>query len=244
MAVETPEEVDFYVTTRDVLRLTKNHRDRLQPLCAVDPRHRYPGEFDPYPIIEHYVDQGSVGLGENLCGLPVDDPLQQRVYESCDRLGLPVVMHFDHWINRDQPGLTGLENMLTIYQNVRFVGHAQYFWREISAQVDPDVDFPAGAVVPGGRIEELFGRHPNLYADLSAGSGYGAITRDPEFGLAFMERWKHRLMFGTDTVNSRPTEFGSIVGNPPILDFIQSADLSEDTVERITRKNAEKVFRL
>ena len=244
MAVEAPEEVDFHVTTREVLCMTENHRDRLLPMCAVDARHRYPGEFDPYPILADYVDQGCVGFGENLCGLTVDDPMQQRVYEACDRLGLPLVMHFDHWVNRDQPGLTGFETMLATYENVRFVAHAQYFWREISAYVDPEVDYPLGPVVPGGRLDELFAKHPNLYADLSAGSGCGAITRDPEFGVAFLERWKDRLMFGTDTIHTRPTEFGSILGNPPLLEFLRSTDLSADAFERITRKNAEKVYRL
>jgi predicted TIM-barrel fold metal-dependent hydrolase len=213
-------------------------------MCAVDPRHRYPGEFDPYPILAHYMDQGCVGLGENVCGLPVDDPMQQRVYEACDRLGLAVVMHFDHWINRDRPGLAGFENMLATYRNVRFVGHAQYFWREISAQVDSAVDYPTGPVVPGGRLDELFVNYPNLYADLSAGSGCGAITRDPEFGVAFLERWKDRLMFGTDTVHTRPMEFCTILGNPPILEFLRSADLSADAFERITHRNAEQVYLL
>jgi len=43
MAVEVPEELDFFVPTKELLRMTKRHRDRLHPLCAVDPRHRYPG---------------------------------------------------------------------------------------------------------------------------------------------------------------------------------------------------------
>ena len=40
MAVEVPEELDYLVTTRELLRMTRRHRDRLLPLCAVDPRHR------------------------------------------------------------------------------------------------------------------------------------------------------------------------------------------------------------
>ena len=245
MAVETPEELDFYLTTNELLRLTKPHRDRLLPLCAVDPRHRYPGRFDPYPILAHYMDQGCVGFGENLCGLPVDDPMLQRVYEACDRLKIAMVMHFDGWINRDRPGLKGFEKMLATYKNVRFVGHSPFFWREISARVDPSRGaYPDEPVLPGGRIETLFKKYPNLYADLSAGSGYNAIHRDPEFGLSFLKRWKYRLMFATDTLHTRPSTFGSIVGTPPMVDYIRSAGLSEHAYERITQKNAEKVFRI
>ena len=236
MAVEVPEELDFFVTTKDLLRMTRRHRDRLLPLCAVDPRHRYPGRFEPYPILSHYMDQGCVGYGENLCGLPVDDPMQQRVYEACDRLKLAVVMHFDSWINRDRPGLAGFEKMLKGFRNVRFIGHSPYFWREISGKVGGKASYPTGPVAPGGRLDVLFRRYSNLYADLSAGSGFNAITRDPEFGLAFLKRWKHRLMFATDYL--RPGQ------ETPIVEHIRTVDLSKDAFERITRKNAEKVFRL
>ncbi len=234
MAVEVPEELDFLVTTEDLLRMTRPHRDRLFPLCAVNPRHRYPGRFDPYPIITEYMDRGCAGYGENLCGLRVDDPMQQRVYEACDRLKLGVVMHFDSWINRDRPGLKGFEKMLATYKNTRFIGHSPHFWREISGRV-AKAD-PRGKVLSGGRVDQLLKRYPNLYADLSAGSGYNAITRDPEFGRGFLKRWKSRLMFATDYL--------TVGQKTPIIDYIKTADLSRDAFERITRKNAEKVFRL
>jgi predicted TIM-barrel fold metal-dependent hydrolase len=235
MAVEVPEELDFFVTTKELLKMTKRHRDRLLPLCAVDPRHRYPGRFNPYPIIEHYMDQGCVGYGENLCGLPVDDPMQQVVYEACDRLKLAVVMHFDSWINRDKPGLPGFEKMLATYKNVRFVGHSPHFWREISGKAK-DGSYPKGPVRPGGRVGKLLEKYDNLYADLSAGSGYNGITRDPEFGLQFLKKWKHRLMFATDYLR--------IGQETPIIEYLKNANLSKDAFERISRKNAEKVFRL
>jgi len=56
MAVEVPEEVDFLVSTEALLGLTRRYRDRLLPLCSTDPRHRYPGRFEPYPILAEYVD--------------------------------------------------------------------------------------------------------------------------------------------------------------------------------------------
>ena len=236
MAAEVPEELDYLVTTKEVLRMTKRHRDRLLPLCATDPRHRYPGRFEPYPILEAYVEQGCVGYGENLCGLPVDDPMQQRVYEACDRLELALVMHFDSWINRDAPGLPAFERILAAYPNVRFIGHSPNFWKEISGDPPPEVSYPRGPVNPGGRLDELFGKYPNLYGDLSAGSGHNAITRDPEFGLAFLKCWKDRLMFGTDYLQ--------VGQKTPIVEFFRTVELPRDALERITWKNAVKVFRL
>ncbi len=236
MAAESPEELDFFVTSRDVLRMTKRHRDRLFPLCAVDPRHRYPGKFDPFPIIAYYMDQGCVGYGENLCGLTVDDPMQQRVYEACDRLKLAIVMHFDSWINRDKPGLPGFERMLATYRNVNFIGHSPNFWKEISARPSPNIPYPKGSIRPGGRIDELLGKYTNLYADLSASSGYNAITRDPEFGPSFLKRWKHRMLFATDILK--------LGQETPIVEYIRKMGLSKDAFDRITRKNAEKIFRI
>lgn len=234
MAVEVPEELDYFVTSRDLLRMTKRHRDRLLPLCATDPRHRYPGRFDPFPILKAHLEEGCVGFGENLCGLPVDDPMQQRVYEACDRLKLPIVMHIDSWINRDKPGLPGFERMIAMYRNVKWVGHAQYFWREISASYPRGVSYPKGSVKPGGRIDALFRKYPNLYADLSAGSGFNAITRDPEFGRAFLKRWKHRLMFATDKLRTKQ--------DVDIIEHIRTVDIGEDARSRVMRGNAEKVF--
>jgi predicted TIM-barrel fold metal-dependent hydrolase len=166
----------------------------------------------------------------------VDDPMQERVYEACDRLKLALVMHFDSWINRDRPGLPGFERILAAYRNVRFVGHSPNFWKEISANPPREVDYPKGPVVPGGRLDELFSKYPNLYADLSANSGYNAITRDREFGLAFLKRWKGRLMFATDYLR--------VGQETPIVGYIRTAGLPKDAFERITRRNAEKVFHL
>ena len=41
-------------------------------------------------------------------------------------------------------------------------------------------------------------KYPNLYGDLSAGSGARAISRDMAFGREFLIRRADRLMFGTD----------------------------------------------
>ena len=46
--------------------------------------------------------------------------------------------------------------------------------------------YPRGPVTEGGRLYRLFDRYPNLFADLSAGSGLGALKRDPDH--AFAER--------------------------------------------------------
>ncbi len=199
LAVEMPEELDYFVPTGQVLSWCAQYPDHLIPFCAVDPRHRYPGHFDPYPILREYRACGCRGFGENLTGLPVDDPMQRRVYEACARLHLPIVMHFDSYINRDGPGLPAFERLLSDYPELVFIAHGPHFWREISADVDVLApNYPTGLVVPGGRVEELLTLYPNCMADLSAHSAYNALARDREHAVGFLERQREKLLFGTD----------------------------------------------
>ncbi|PIP15908.1 MAG: amidohydrolase, partial [bacterium (Candidatus Ratteibacteria) CG23_combo_of_CG06-09_8_20_14_all_48_7] len=37
--------------------------------------------------------------------------------------------------------------------------------------------YPAGKVVPGGKVVAMLRHYPNLYGDLSAGSGLNALKR-------------------------------------------------------------------
>ncbi len=236
LAVENPEELDYYVPTTQVLDACARHPDRLIPFCACDPRHRYPGSFDPYPLLAEYAAAGCRGFGENLCGLPIDDPMQRRVYEACARLRLPVLLHIDRWINRDAPGLPGLERLLRDYPEVTFIGHAQYFWREISAEVDPQASYPTGPVVPGGRVETLLSGHPNLMADLSAHSGYNALARDPAHAVGFLERQRHKLLFGTDLLTADQ--------RIDIATFLDDLPLSAETRRAVYFGNAARLLRL
>ena len=45
---------------------------------------------------------------------------------------------------------------------------------------------------------KLFRRYPNLFGDLSAGSGYNALTRNSEYAVRFLNEFQDRLLFGTD----------------------------------------------
>jgi hypothetical protein len=237
LAVESPEELDYYVPTAQVVSWCAGAGGRLVPLCGCDPRHRYPGRFDPYPVLAEHVATGCRGLGENLCGLPIDDPLQRRVYDACARLRLPVLLHIDHHINRDGPGLPGLERLLRDYPEVTFIGHAQSFWREISADCPPEGPaYPKGPVVPGGRVDELLSTYPNLMADLSAGSGHNALSRDVAHALDFLERHRDRLLFGTDVLAQAQ--------DLPIVPFFRDLTLSPEAREAISWRNAARVFRI
>src|SRR5581483_4489630 len=98
-----------------------------------------------------------------------------------------------------------LETVLKLCPKTNFIGHAPGFWRHISGDgyTAPET-YPKGAVTPGGRVPELLARYPNLYADLSAGSGLTAISRPPEGqGRQFLIDFQDKLLFGRDEFTDR-----------------------------------------
>ena len=44
----------------------------------------------------------------------------------------------------------------------------------------------------------LLRQYPNLCGDISAGSGYNALTRDPTFTYEFVDEFQDRLLLGLD----------------------------------------------
>ena len=146
------------------------------------------------------------GLGELTANLWFDDPLCLNLYRQCGEVGLPIIFHlavdvaYGLYGVADDPGLPRLEKVLRDFPNTTFFGHAMAFWAEVSAEVKPEErgGYPAGPVTAVGRTVELLRTYPNLYGDLSAGSGFNAISRDPIFGYRFLEELQDKLLFGTD----------------------------------------------
>jgi len=236
LPIENPEELDFYSTTEYVLSECGKFPERLIPFCNADPRRGMPG-WNPRPIIEGYKNRGCKGFGECLQGLPIDDPRSGKIYEACGELELPVVIDIRYeYINYDKPGLPGFEKVLSQHSNTVFIAHGPAWWSEISAEVDPKVGYPKGKVKPGGRADTLLGEYENLYADLSAGSGYNAITRDPEFGVEFLERHKEELLFATDYLHEGQ--------ELPMVDHIKKVNISRKAFRAITKENAKKLLHI
>ncbi len=240
MAVENPEEVDYFFTTEQVLAAWERYPDRIIPFCNVDPRHRYPESFDPLPVIREYAQRGCRGVGEMLAGVPIDHPGLQKIYAACAEVGLPVLFHSDHLICSDDPQEPRLERMLQTYPETIFIGHSTRFWAEISQNADLDpvrlANYPSGPVTPTGATDRLLGQYPNLYGDLSAGSGYTAVTRDLAFGLDFMERHQDKLLYGTDVL--KPDQ------DLPLLPYLRACSISETARQKILHGNAERLLKI
>jgi len=57
-------------------------------------------------------------------------------------------------------------------------------------------------VTTGGLTDRLLADYPNMYGDLSAGSGLNALTRDEVHAREFLARHQDKLLYGSDWPNS------------------------------------------
>jgi predicted TIM-barrel fold metal-dependent hydrolase len=233
----SPESSSYLNLTEQALAAANQHPDRLIPFCCIDPRTSYTGgKKGLRSMIKDYVDQGARGFGEHKAGLPIDHTKMMDLYEVCAELKLPVLFHMDNLRGMDAPGLPGLERVLKAFPAVNFLGHGPGFWASISGDVTPaDLGgYPTGPVKPGGALDRLFDACPNLWGDLSAGSGAGAIARDRNFGRAFLIRRAGRLLFGTDYLKP---------GQPvPQFELLASFELPAGVRRAIERENATRLL--
>ncbi len=196
LPMESPDTDAGPMPTEKILAAVQRYPERLIPFLHVDPRVRALEKQIEYLATEH----GCKGYGEMLDGLWIDDPLHKRVYAKCTELGLPVLFDMNRLSCMDEPGLPRMEAVLQEYPDCIFIGHGPVWWVNISADAQKEGGYPQQPVVPTGAADRLLGDYDNMYADLSAGSGYNALTRDPEFTPGFIERHWRKLMFGTDIV--------------------------------------------
>lgn len=236
LPLESPEGTGYYLTTNEVLDAAEEYPERIIPFCSVDPRMLL-DEDGFRTVIERYVDRGARGFGELKAGVPIDDERMQLLYEICADKGLPVLFHLDDKCCTDDRGLPDLERMLQSYPEVPFIMHAHGWWAHISAGVQAaDMGtYPSDPVEPGGRCDELLGTYDNLYADISMGSGFNAITRDVAYSQKFLERHHEKLLFGTDFLYAGQ--------NLPQFAFFDEFDLPEDAWKNICHRNVERLLR-
>ncbi len=245
----SPEAAPIPQTTATALAAHKAHPTRIIPFCAVDPRctttnpRRYGhvgGVKGLIQILKRYQDAGCQGFGEHKTGLLFDAPQQMYLYEACASVGLPILFHLDDIRNIDAPGLPRLERVLKTFPHLLLIGHAAGFWASISGDATfpdfgryPKVPTP---VAPGGALDRLMEKYPNLYGDLSEPGGEKAIARDLKFGREFIIRRADQLMFGTDVL--RPNQ------KIPQFELLPSLNLPEDVQYKIYRGNAIRVMKL
>ncbi len=236
----SPEAFWYPITTEFVLQETREHRDRLFPFCGIDPRTletHLPEKKDDVDLLKRYQDAGAVGFGEHKPRLAVDHPLNMRLYDACSEVGLPLLFHLDNQANIDEPGLPGLSRALEAFPKLTFIGHGKGWWASISGGLtaaDLHVGYPRGPVAPGGAVDDLMVRFPNIYGDRSS-SGAHAMTRDPQFGRDFIRRRADRLLLGTDYYDLTQQEF-------PQFSLFDELDVDDAVRRQIGGANARRLL--
>ena len=248
MSGVSPECRYTIVSPEETHEICQSCPDRLIPFCNLDPRYLSNDvSADFTALLDAYKDMGFKGIGECMPNLPFDHPLCMNLFGYVERAGLPITFHIapqagGYYGFVDDVGLPRLETVLRTFPDLILLGHSQPFWAEIGTNLIEDgkrVPYPKGKVRPG-RLVDLFRTYPNLMGDLSAGSGFGAISRDPEFGYAFMEEFQDRLFFGTDIANV-PQELAIV----PYFQALKDESLiSSEAYEKITWQNANRLLGL
>lgn len=237
-SVQTSEEMEY---------LSNKYPDTFYWFCNLDPRMgEYSTNTDFSQLIEPYKKRGAIGLGELISNMYIDDPLMDNLFYHCAQCDMPVTIHISPKVGNsygvvDDLGLPRLEKMLKKHPKLKILGHSQCFWSEISDNVNNENrnGYPTGKV-KNGRVTELMREYPNLYCDLSAGSGYTAMSRDPEFTYRFIEEFSDRLLFGTDIVRAGQ-------GSPLSLwldEAYENGCITEENYYKVCRGNAINLYKL
>jgi predicted TIM-barrel fold metal-dependent hydrolase len=243
----SPEANRQIQSVEEVLEISEAD-GRFIPFCNVDPRQVANSPDAPLgELLEFYRSAGCKGVGEVTANLPFDHPMVENLFRHCERLGMPVTFHVSPTLGGtyglyDEPALPRLEEALQKFPELVFLGHSQPFWAEIGPLEDVEQrgGYPSGPVQRPGRVVELMRRHPNLHGDLSANSGYNAVSRDEGFGAQFLAEFEDRLYFGTDIcAPDTPT---------PLVDYLlrlrEEGRISPPCFDKIAKANAARLLEL
>ena len=186
-----PPDNKFYrINSMFLMMWAKKYPDQVIPFCTID-------EADPRAaeLVEQYILAGAKGV-KLIGGHPdyYDEPLNSenmyKVYQKAAEYDVPVLLH-GSLINipelQDQ-----LDQVYSDFPEVTFQ-HAHY-GQTLMKGIHLDV------------IAELLDKYPNLYIDLSMGSGitgyHGYLKRDLETIRNFVIEYQDRILFGSDLILS------------------------------------------
>jgi len=186
-----------------------------------------------------------LNYGVQVCGevklrMMYDNPDAIDMFRWCGENGLPVTLHFDYpystgrmfprpnwWYGGD---IDTLERMLRLCPETNFLGHAPGFWAHISNDEEwRTSSYPKAPVIPGGRVEELLDKYPNLYCDCSAGSCHNALTRDIEYTKKLILAHPDRFLYARDYFDNEHQKMFDSMGLP------------QNVLEMIYHENAERL---
>ena len=141
-------------------------------------------------------------------------------------------------------GFERFHRMLERYPTTTFLGHAQTWWAHIDKNYEDATTnlYPKGKVIPGGITDRYLTDYPNMYGDLSAGSGLNALMRDQEHARDFIQRHQDKLIYGSDC--------NDLVGTIPgcqgakTIETVRRLAPNKAVERKLLYQNGKPVFRL
>jgi predicted TIM-barrel fold metal-dependent hydrolase len=195
------------------------------------------------------VKDGARGFGEMKFHVAADGPELRRMYALAAELSVPILIHFqevDHFPN-EGTWSTGFartfEGILKAYPKTTFIGHADAFWANISADYRNEAAYPAGPIARGGITDRLLGDYANLFGDLAANSGNNAMTRDPGFTAGFLDRHQNKLIFGSDCGCADGRGTGVSQSNNPAASRLAGKCVARETLTMLKQSASPAIVR-
>ena len=197
---------------------------------------------DAVEEIEKYLKLGAVVIAESKFGVECDSPEMQKIYQLAAHHRVPVLMHWQ--VKMYNYGFDRFHTMLKKYPRTTFIGHAQTWWANIDKNNVDDAAklYPKGKVTPGGLTDRYLSDYPNMYGDLSAGSGLNALQRDEDHAREFIQRHQDKLIYGSDC--------SDLVGTGPACQGAQTIETvrrlapSKKIERKLLYANARRVFKI
>jgi predicted TIM-barrel fold metal-dependent hydrolase len=174
-----------------VAALVAAHPDEF--LCGAND---VPDLPDSVQELEKWLKRGARIIAEQKFSLPSASPDIQKFAEVARDYQVPMLLHFQ--VGEYNLGFENFWRILEAFPTVNFIGHAQTWWSCVDEYWDGESLYPKGSVVPGGLTDRYLSNNPNMYGDLSAGSGLNFLLRDEAHARWFLHRHQDRLLFGSD----------------------------------------------
>jgi predicted TIM-barrel fold metal-dependent hydrolase len=192
---------------------------------------------------------GARGFGELKFHVAADGPELRRMYALAAELKVPVLVHFQEVDHFEHEGTwsTGyaktFEAMLKAHPTTTFIGHADAFWANVSADYHNEAAYPSGPITRGGLTDRLLADYPNLFGDCSANSGNNALSRDPSFTPDFLQRHQDKLLMGSDCSCTDGHGSGVSQANNPAAARLAGKCVARETLSVLKASASPAIFR-
>jgi len=192
-------------------------------------------------VLTKYLKMGALGIGEQKFFLPCDSPPIEAVAEVAGDFGVPVLLHFQEGMFN--VNFADFHKILEKYPKTRFIGHAQSFWGNTDKNYTNAAGmYPHGKVAPGGITDRYLSDYPNMFADMSAGSGLNFLQRDEDHARGFLDRHQDKVLFGSDCNDK--TGRGPTCQGWMTIHTLQRISPSKAVERKILYENAKAMFKI